>query len=71
MNDARKKQTTDREIQFIRHLGRGVWRRPVRLDRAELLRRYLQAAGRRADWGEIDPAAVKDYVREQLRRCRF
>ena len=54
---------TSAERKFITNLGKHGNRRCTR---AELLRRYIQAAKPRQDWQSIDKAAVLRWARDLL-----
>ncbi len=56
--------STAQEIKFIEKLGRFVPSNVV--SRPELLRRYVKAADKRIDWGDIDKEQAVQAAREEL-----
>jgi hypothetical protein len=63
---------TQSEKRFLNELGNGVHSENVRVQqcsRAELLRRYLQAAQERVDWCSMDKAEVLKHAQDLLAQC--
>jgi len=64
----RSPHTTADEVSYLKSIGQ--WWNPRnengRARRARLLRSYLSSMEGRRDWGAVDPAAVKDFIREAL-----
>lgn len=58
--------STADEVDFVNHLGTGLWSAARVAPRDVLLARYLDAAAHRTDWGAMDRFRVLQAVRAML-----
>lgn len=58
--------TTTKEMSFVHRLGSHASYDATKCDRRTLLRRYIDAASKRADWGDIDRAAAVQFAQHEL-----
>lgn len=61
---------TDDEIEFIRQIGSALWPknlpRPKDLRKSLLIGKYLEAAEKRTEWGDMDRAKVIEYAQKRM-----
>lgn len=58
--------TTTKEMSFIRRLGSHASYDATKCDRRTLLRRYIDTASKRVNWGDIDRAAAVQFAQHEL-----
>ena len=59
---------TYQELNFLKGLGTGVWKRKDEENRRKrLLIKYRDSIKSRVNWGEVDPKEISKYLDQALR----